>query len=377
MSYTRKLIAVAASAAGLAGLLIATPPATAAPAKAPHGMDRMVVPDGFPGALAEVRDTRGRARHWTAGVGDLRTGAKVPANGRVRIGSASKMFVSVVVLQLAGEGKVGLDTPIGTYLPGVLHGEGFEPGRITVRHLLQQNSGLPDYTDSMFDDTGDYFPVRHRYFEPRELVDKALAMNPEPAGQAWAYSNTNYVLAGLIAQRVTGRPLDELIRTRVIDRIGLRDTYLPGPGEEAVEGRHPQGYVRDPADDRLHDFTTMDPSWGWSAGQMISTPADLNTFLRSLLGGRLLAPAQLDQMKTTMGTGDEMHYGLGLMRIPLSCGGFYWGHGGDIPGYSTRNGATEDGRAVTLTVTATAGSVKSESAVAAREGFVDAALCAK
>lgn len=371
----KRMIASAVLAAGMAGLLITAP--TTATAAAPHGMDRMVRADGFPAALAAVRDRHGRTHHYTAGTGDLRTGAKVPINGRVRIGSASKMFIAVVILQLAGEGRIGLDTPIETYLPGLLHGEGFNPDQITVRHLLQHTSGLPDYTDSMFQELGDYLPVRHTYFEPHELVAKTLTMRPQPVGVSWSYSNTNYVLAGLIAQRVSGRPLAELITTRVINRVGLRDTYVPQAGEEGLRGRHPHGYLRDLTADQLRDYTEMDPSWGWSAGQMVSTPGDLNTFLRALLDGRLLEQAQLAQMLTTVEAGDDMRYGLGLMRIPLSCGGAYWGHGGDIPGYSVRDGATDDGRAVTLAVTAMASSVKDESAVVAREEFVDTALCTK
>jgi D-alanyl-D-alanine carboxypeptidase len=117
----------------------------------------------------------------------------------------------------------------------------------------------------------------------------------------------------------------------------------------------------------------MDPSWGWGAGQMVSTPGDLNTFLRALLDGRLLPSAQLEQMRTT---GDE-GYGLGLMRAPLSCGGVAWGHGGDIPGYSTVDWATDDGRAVTLTVTAMTGSLADKSASAERNDVVDAALCGR
>ncbi|GAA1657471.1 serine hydrolase domain-containing protein [Actinoplanes couchii] len=350
----------------LAALMVAAT-ATAVPAAAPHGMPDMVVPGGCPGALASIQ-----GRQWTAGVGDLRTGGKVPLNGRVRIGSASKMFVSVVLLQLAGEGRIGLDEPMERYLPGVVpDGE-----RITVRMLLQHTSGLPDYTEAMIQENADYFTLRNRYFEPRELVDIALSMPSRPPGAAWSYSNTNYVLAGLIAQRVTGRPLAELITTRVIDRIGLRDTYLPTVGEKDLRGPHPHGYVRNPVDDRMTDFTVMDPSWGWGAGQMVSTPGDVNTFLRALLDGRLLDRAQLEQMKTTVEATDEWRYGLGLMQTPLSCGGFAWGHGGDIAGYSIRDGATDDGRTVTLAVTTTDGSIQSQSAQTARAGFVDAALCA-
>lgn len=369
---------LAALATASAGLALAGPvPAARAqahPDAVQQDLHRLVGADRFPGALAAVRDRHGRTRHYTAGVGDLRTGAEVPVNGRVRIGSGSKMFTAVVVLQLVGEGKVGLDTAVETYLPGVLRGAGVDPAAITVRHLLQHTSGLPDYTERMFTGVADYFPYQHRYLEPRELLDLARAVDAGPAGGGFAYSNTNFVLAGLIAQRVTGRPLSELVTTRIIDRIGLRDTYVPEVGEQGIRGRHPKGYVREPVSDELRDFTEMDSGWGWAAGQLVSTPQDVNTFLRALLTGKLLGPAQLGQMRTTVDMGDGGRYGLGLMEIPLSCGGVAWGHGGVIPGYSVHNGATDEGRAVTVALTTTGGSLKDQTVDP--DGVFDAALCA-
>ncbi|WP_410566242.1 serine hydrolase domain-containing protein [Amycolatopsis sp. cmx-4-61] len=373
----------AAAVVAVGGLAFAGPIPTAQAET--HGdaiqqrMDKLVGVDRHPGALAAVRDRRGSTRSYTAGIGDLRTSANVPANGRVRIGSASKMFASVVVLQLVGEGKVELDASIETYLPGLVRGRGIDAGKITVRQLLQHNSGLPDYTDSMFKTMGDFFPYQHVYLEPRELVDLANAAEGRPSGGGWSYSNTNYVLAGLIAQRVTGRPFNELVTTRVIQRIGLRDTYVPGVGEEGIRGPHPSGYQRDPATEKLVDFTQMDPSWGWGAGQLISTPGDINSFLRALLDGKLLKPAQLAQMRSTIPTDPQLGrgYGLGLFSISLSCGGVAWGHRGDIPGFSTADGATDDGRAATVVVTSLTGSVNDQSVDAERAALVDAALCAK
>ncbi|MFE9746406.1 serine hydrolase domain-containing protein [Saccharothrix saharensis] len=370
-------VAVAASAFTFAG---PTPPAHTEPRDAiQQGLDNLVGVDRHPGALAAVRNRRGRTHHYTAGVGDLRTGGKVPTNGRVRIGSASKMFTSVVVLQLVGEGRVELDASVETYLPGLVRGKGVDATRITVRQLLQHNSGLPDYTDSMFEVMADLLPYQHVYLEPRELLDLANAREDgRPAGSGWSYSNTNHLLAGLIAQRVTGRPFNELVTTRVIQRIGLRDTYAPEVGEEGIRGRHPRGYQRDPATDELLDFTQMDPSWGWAAGQLISTPDDLDTFLRALLDGKLLEPAQLAQMRTTIPTNQQagQGYGLGVFSTPLSCGGVAWGHRGDIPGYSTASGATDDGRAATVVVTSLTGSVKDKSVDPERAALVDTALCA-
>src|SRR5688572_31656358 len=109
------------------------------------------------------------------------------------------MFTAVVVLQLVGEGKVRLDEPVETYLPGVVPGR-----RVTVRQLLQHTSGIADYDGPIIGT--DYFAVRHRHFEPRDLVDVGLAQPDAGPQGAFSYSNTNYILAGLIAQKVTGRP---------------------------------------------------------------------------------------------------------------------------------------------------------------------------
>ena len=199
-----------------------------------------------------------------------------------------------------------------TYLPGLVRGEGIDGRRITVRQLLQQTSGLPDYSNDLGDDVA-------RYFAPRELLDIALQHPADFApGTRWKYSNTNYVLAGLIVQKVTGRPLAEEIDRRVIKRIGLRHTYFPAPGDASIREPHPHGYHRDAADGPLRDITEIDPSWGWAAGQMISTNSDLNRFFSALLAGRLLPAAQLAQMRSTVPAeatfGPAARYGLGLVE---------------------------------------------------------------
>ncbi len=343
--------------------------AAARPDAVQQALDALVRDDGMPAALASVKDRNGRTRTYTAGVGNLSTGSKVPVDGQVRIGSNTKTFVAVVVLQLVGEGKIGLDATVDTYLPGLVRGEGIDGRRITVRQLLQHTSGLPDYGIHVDDDE-----LRNRYFEPRELLDIALRYKADAApGTAWGYSNTNYVLAGLIVQKVTGRPLAEEMDRRIIKRIGLRHTYFPAPGEMAVREPHPQGYHRNPADGPLRDFTEIDPSAGWAAGQLISTNSDLNRFFTALLAGRLLPAAQLAEMRTTVPAGTSgLRYGLGLMSRPLTCGGVYWGHGGDIPGYETRGGATDDGRAANLAVTTIP---TDEAATQHVKDAVDRALC--
>ncbi|MBV6700372.1 serine hydrolase [Kitasatospora aureofaciens] len=366
------MVSAAAAAVVAAGIVAPGAPAGAGPA--PNGvqrsLDALVRDDGVPAALASVTGRDGRTRTYTAGVADLDTRAEVPVDGQVRIGSNTKAFNAVVMLQLVGEGKVGLEAPIDTYLPGLLRGDGIDGRAITVHQLLQHTSGLPDFAEGL-----DLVATQRRYFEPRELLDLALARRADFApGAKWAYSNTNYLVAGLVIQKVTGRPVGEAITQRVINRIALRHTSFPSPGDMTVHGPHPRGYFPEQAGGPLRDFTEMDPSSAWAAGAMVSTNTDLNRFYRALLAGRLLAPAQLAQMRTTVpadALGPGIRYGLGLESRPLSCGGVYWGHGGTIPGYRTRGGATEDGRAVDIAVT----TVPAGAAAQHLEAAVDAALC--
>ena len=258
MLLRHALAAVAATAVLVAGV---AQPVSAAPRDPVRPQLQSLVADGdFPGALAAVRSRDGRTRNLTAGVGDLRTGAKVPVDGQVRIGSNTKTFVAVAVLQLVADGKVGLDSPVETYLPGLLRGEGIDGRRITVRQLLQHTSGLPNYTAHI--GLEKFFELQHTYQEPRELLDIALSHPADFApGAKFAYSNTNYVVAGLLIQKVTRRPLAEVLTERVINRAGLRHTSFPAVGEQGLPQRHPHGYHRDEAG-KLRDVTELDPSWG-------------------------------------------------------------------------------------------------------------------
>ncbi len=341
-------------------------------------LDALITQDGFPGALASVRTADGRVRDYTAGVGDLDTRRRVPMDGRVRIGSNTKTFTAVVVLQLVGEGKIDLEAPVETYLPGVVHGNGNAGAAITVHELLQQTSGLPDYDDVVFASQQDLIDRAHDYLEPRALVDAALTKPPSFApGTAWEYSNTNYVLLGLIAERITHRPIGEEITRRIIEPLGLHDTTWPQTGVQTIEGRHPHGYVATAPGAPWVDLTEMDPSFGWAAGQIISSPDDLRRFLEALVGGKLLQPAQQAAMMTTVPAPDfepsgDWEYGLGIARHELPCGGDAWGHGGDIQGFETRNLVTQDGRSAVVAVTALPTSLEMVTHVS---DAVDTALC--
>ncbi|TDE37167.1 class A beta-lactamase-related serine hydrolase [Nonomuraea mesophila] len=370
---TRRTLAGLAGLA-VAGTLAAAPASAAAPSSdLQRRLDALVTDHEFPAALAAVRGRDGRTRHYTAGVADLKTEAKVPVNGQVRIASNTKMFTAVVVLQLVSEGKIKLDAPVETYLPKLLRGKAGDGRKITVRQLLQHTAGLPDYDTVLLKD---YFDIQHRHYEPHDLVAAAQTQKGTRVG-GWSYSNTGYVLAGLIVQQVTGRPIGEEITRRVIKPLELRKTYWPGVGEQRIRGTHPKGYFRAKPSEPYTDVSTMDPSMAWAAGALVSTPSDLNRFMVGLLDGKLLKPKQLKQMKKTVAapqfdTTGKARYGLGIASFKLSCGGVAWSHGGSAPGYATTNAATEDGRAATIATTALPADMKSVKTI---ETALDRALC--
>lgn len=337
-----------------------------------EAVDGLVEELGFPGALAHVVDADGVASDYTAGVGDLATGDDVPVDGQVRIASNTKTFTATVVLQLVGEGAVELDEPIETYLPGLVRGEGIDGSAITVRQLLQHTSGLPNYTTHMDPDP---FATRDVYVPQREHTDVAFAQPAlfEPGAQ-WSYSNTNYTVLGMLVEKVTGRPMAEQVTERIIEPLNLEHTYVPGPGERELRGPHPRGFHPD-ASGELADITELDPSVAGAAGDIVSTPSDLLAFFRALIGGELLGAAEQAELVTLVDLPEEYPgdgYGLGVTRTTLSCGIVLWGHGGDIQGYSTRGGVTEDGRGVIYTVTALPTSMET---VYAMEKVVDAIVC--
>lgn len=339
-------------------------PKNTAPADArfQRDLDALVAKDGIPGIEAHVRDKDGTVRNYTAGVAKLGTEEPVPVDGRVRIASNTKTFTATVVLQLVGEGKIDLDAPVERYLPGLVHGQGVDGAAITVRQVLQQTSGLPEYATVVA--AGGLIPLQHTYLDPRQELDAALTQPAEFApGTAWKYSNTNYLVAGLIVQRVTGRPIGEEITHRVIDRLDLQHTSWPDIGVQTIPGRHAHSYEGRKPGSTLLDVTDLDPSLGWAAGQLISTPTDLSTFNRALLDGKLLEPAQQKELLTTVPAPDfepegDWSYGLGFAQRTLRCGVEAYGHGGDITGFETRNLTTRDGRSAVIATTARPTSLK-------------------
>ncbi len=311
---------------------------------------RTLVDNGYPGALAAKTDKDGNAVGATAGKGNLATGEAPPLDGEVRIASNTKTFVAVLIMKMVEEGKVKLDEPIETYLPGIVKGQGVDGKKITVRQLLQHTSGLPDFGDGQLD----YFAIRNDYVSPRDVLDGVLSRPAQFApGAKFQYNNANYVALGLLAERVAKRPIAEQIETKIVKPLGLKHTYMPAPGEKTIRGKHPHGYhTRDGKPGKLEDITEADPSWEWAAGSMISTPSELNKFMQSVFDGSLLSQASISEMKKSV-PAPEMggEYGLGLIGYKSSCG-VVWGHSGNNPGFHSLSAVGSDGTASTIVTTA-------------------------
>ncbi|MFI6978374.1 serine hydrolase domain-containing protein [Embleya sp. NPDC050154] len=306
---------------------------------------------GLPGILAEVRDGD---RQWfgTAGVADTRTGRTRSRQDRFRIGSISKTFVATVVLQLAAEGRLSLDDTAERWLPGVDHGLRHDGAGVSIRMLLNHTSGIFNYTDDQ------EALNRSETHTPESLVRIAASHPPTFApGSGWAYSNTNYILAGMIIERATGRTLAEEITERITRPLGLAGTYLPRGSDPTIHGTHSRHYTKlfrtDPGAP-VHDATEFDASMFWAAGGMISTAGDLNRFFGALLGGRILPADRQRDMFETVPTRDwisDSAYGLGVSSVRLPCGETVWGMGGALFGsWSYTYGARDGERMFTVNV---------------------------
>ncbi|MEU9119950.1 serine hydrolase domain-containing protein [Streptomyces sp. NPDC048506] len=310
-----------------------------------------IVDSGFVGVSLRVHDERGE---WvgSAGAAELGGAAKPPTNGHVRIGSNTKTFTATLVLQLVAEGKIGLDIPAADYLPEFGLDE-----RITVRMLLQHTSGVFNFSGEVYDDgtvalgipipystTGqEWVDNRFKSYQPEELVRLALSKPArfEP-GTDWSYSNTNYVLARLLIEKVTGRSCAEVTQERILGPLGLSGTVVPDTSPEIPEP-HAHAYYRyeDAGRQKTVDVTRHNPSWISAGGDMISTTQDLHTFISALVGGELLPAKLLAEMCTPH---PKSGFGLGLrVQDAGPDGGTVLFHNGASVGHAALMYSTPDG----------------------------------
>ncbi|MER6990361.1 serine hydrolase domain-containing protein [Saccharopolyspora hirsuta] len=312
---------------------------------------------GVPGVFAEVR---GGDQVWrgAAGVADVATGRPVTADMRHRVGSITKTFTAAAVLQLVEAGEIGLDAPIGRYVPKLVPGQ--RGDAITVRMLINHTSGLAEYLPRAYPSLR-AFPVLaetrpeslddHRFtrFDSAELIGMGVAAPAAgpPGGAPGVYSNTNYLLLGEILELVSGMGAAECITRTVIERAGLRDTEMPsGP---FVGGPHSRIYeawfgMIDPP----RDYSVYDMSWVGPAASLVSTTADLNRFFGMLLAGEIVSRSSLAQMQRTVPVisqeGETIAYGLGLHPAEVPGRPTFWGHGGTVWGAGTLTMTRADGK---------------------------------
>lgn len=304
--------------------------------------------NAIPGVVVLIR-SRDQG-DWSATFGTAELGKTVPMSleDHLRVGSNTKTMTSTVILQLVQEGKLALDDPIGKFRPDVPNGE-----TITIQQLAEMRSGLYSYTfDPGFNETLEKDP--QKAWTPDELLKIAFThpINFAP-GEKFEYSNTNTVLLGVVIEQLTGMSASEAFEKRIFQPLGLSRTSLPVATDSSLPEPHPRGYqfgtnvetidsYAVPAADlpkaldgtlKPLDFTDANPSWGWTAGGVISTPDELALYVEAMVGGGLLDAATQKMRLDSIIPVDPspVGYGIGIARFAPNV----YGHDGQLPGYST------------------------------------------
>ena len=298
---------------------------------------------GPPGALVTLR--RGaRTTVLTAGVADVASGRKPRATDHMRIASMAKAFSGAIAFRLVAEGRLRLGDTIGEVLPGL-------PRRwrpVSVRRMLNHTSGLPDYTQSdgfkkQFEDAPGAF------VSTRKIIDwvrgEPLVFRP---GSRYEYSNTDNIVVGLMAEKVTGRRYVRLLRRFIFQPLGLRETSFPTT--TALPRPFIHGYLTEAGSPPQDVSRLLNPSGAWASGAIVSTPREVGVFIRGLLGAELF-PRRLQRRQLRFVPGGQSSppgpgrnsAGLAVFRYRTRCGTVY-GHTGNFPGYVQWMAATRDGR---------------------------------
>ncbi|QJR35683.1 beta-lactamase family protein [Gemmatimonas groenlandica] len=290
----------------------------------------------LPGVVVNVRLADGRSYTLTSGVADLETKRTITPTDHFRVGSITKTMVATIILQLHDEGRLSIDSTVAKYLPNVVpNGD-----RMTVRQVLNHSAGLASYTDDEAF-TASLIADPARTWTPSELLGVVARQTPyftpgEPG--KWAYSNTSYLVLGMIAERVTGSTLGRELQIRVFDRVGMKETSYP-----LVVGL-PSPFAQGYADitrpnENLAVGTLLNPSWAGAAGAVVSTAGDIAHFAEAVASGSLVsASAFVMQQQAAAGSafripGESYDTGYGLGVI---LGGGWIGHNGAIPGYEAQ-----------------------------------------
>ena len=305
----------------------------------------------IPGALVILRTPQGEftVTYGTTALG----GTTSPGlDSHFRIGSVTKTMTAAAILQLAQEGALRLHDSVAKYLPDVPNG-----ADITIGQLLNMRSGLYNYTADP-----DFWPTLEREstraWTPEELLAIAFGHAHRDSG-SFEYCNTNTVLLGLIAEQLDHKPLADILRHRFFIPLGMTDTVLPDARSATIPAPRARGYVYDsllyvflevpyPPEIRAaakagtlppRDFTDVNPSWAWAAGGVISTAADLATWIEALVGGELLDAAYQRTWReslqpTNPSDPNGLQYGYGIVQLRVGPNTILF-HNGELPGFNT------------------------------------------
>lgn len=281
---------------------------------------------GTPGMVVGVWVDGKGAWIRSTGKADTQTGDPMNPRDGFRIASITKTFTGTLVLQLVDEGRLTLDDTIDKYVSGIPDGD-----KITMRMLLNHTSGIFDCDDDPgLSETILTEPLKQ--WTPQEMVDIALKYPPYfPPGQGYHYSNTDSILLGMVIEKVTGKKVEALFKTRIVDKLGLKNTYFPtGPD---MPSPHAHGYSE--VDGKMKDVTVMNMSWDWTAGAVISNLNDLKTWVKELGEPKLISERmQTERLKLAdvkeVAGGGTTGYGLAISKL-----GGYLGHTGADPGWTS------------------------------------------
>jgi D-alanyl-D-alanine carboxypeptidase len=343
MARTRLAVAAVICLCVLAPASVAAAPPQRADRALDNALERLVDGTGGPPGAISMIHRGGRTMTHTVGVGVVRPQRAWRPTDHMRIASVAKAFSGAVTLSLVRSGDLELDDTIGELLPG-------QPpawSQITLRQLLGHTSGLPDFsTTGRF--LEDFIEDIKRRFRPLELLAYAAAEPLEfTPGARYQYSNTDNIVAALMAEAATGRSYDRLLRERVYRPLGMRNTSLPLGTRLPRPFAH--GYAPDPPGP-LEDLSEAYSASGlWASGGIVSTPLDLMRFVRGYVGGRLFGGSvQRAQRRMRPGNSEPRgpginRAGLALFRYRTRCG-VVFGHTGNTPGYTQFIAASGDGR---------------------------------
>ncbi|MEV7028232.1 serine hydrolase domain-containing protein, partial [Kitasatospora sp. NPDC093558] len=314
--------AYASGSASPGGVVPLTPDVTA---RLDAAIQRVQSQTGVPGINVGII-TPGGTYLKSFGVADKTAGTPMDPSLHLRIGSETKTFTATAVLRLVDQGKVGLDDPISKYVDGVPGGDG-----ITVRQLGEMRSGLfpyssdPDFVNTLINDP-------NHVFTPDQLLAYGYK-HPAvfPPGAQFQYNNSNYIILGKLIEKLGGQPAGKFITDQVITPASLSQTSFPADLDKSIPSPYAHGYTEQTPTGAVADATNWDPSWAWTAGAIISTVADLESWAKTLATGTLVKPATQAERLKNLPTGDPgVGYGFGLFS------NYGWiGHNGSMPGYES------------------------------------------